>query len=75
MPQQEALLSALPKRTVTAYERDGEKLYTYGDKDTRTLYIGDAPAYRQDPVPGPGPAGLPGKDRRRRIVQLLGLHG
>ncbi len=47
MPQQEALLSALPKRTVTTYERDGEKLYAYGDKDTRTLYIGDDAAYQR----------------------------
>ncbi len=47
MPQQEALLSALPKRTVTTYERDGQKLYAYGDKDTRTLYIGDDAAYQR----------------------------
>jgi hypothetical protein len=47
MPQQEALLSALPKRTVTKYERDGKKLYAYGDKDTRTLYIGDEAAYQR----------------------------
>jgi hypothetical protein len=47
MPQQEALLSALPKRTVTIYERDGHKLYAYGDKDSRTLYIGDDAAYQR----------------------------
>jgi hypothetical protein len=47
MPQQEALLSALPKRTVTTYERDGEKMYAYGDKDTKTLYIGDDAAYQR----------------------------
>jgi hypothetical protein len=47
MPQQEALLSALPKRTVTTYERDGKKLYAYGDKDSRTLYIGDDAAYKR----------------------------
>src|SRR3974377_1193442 len=47
MPQQEALLSALPKRTVTTYERDGEKLYAYGDKNTGTLYIGDDAAYQR----------------------------
>jgi hypothetical protein len=47
MPQQEALLSALPKRTVTTYERDGQKLYAYGDKDSRTLYIGDDAAYQR----------------------------
>ena len=70
MPQQEALLSALPKRTVTTYERDGQKLYAYGDKDTRTLYIGDDAAYQRY-LSGPGPAGLPGKGRRRRIGQLL----
>ena len=32
---------------MTTYERDGEKLYAYGDKDTRTLYIGDDAAYQQ----------------------------
>jgi hypothetical protein len=47
MPRQEALLSALPKRTVTIYERDGQKLYAYGDKDSRTLYIGDDAAYKR----------------------------
>jgi len=47
MPQQEALLSALPKRTVTTYERDGKKFHAYGDKDTRTLYIGDDTAYQR----------------------------
>jgi hypothetical protein len=47
MPQQEALLSALPKRTLVTYERDGEKLHAYGDKDTRTLYIGDDIAYQR----------------------------
>ncbi len=47
MPQQEALLSALPKRSVTIYERDGKKLYAYGDKDSRTLYIGDDAAYQR----------------------------
>ena len=47
MPSQEALLSALPKRTVTTYERNGEKLYAYGDKDTNTLYIGDDAAYQR----------------------------
>src|SRR3974377_406313 len=47
MPEQEALLSALPKRTVTTYERDDEKLYAYGDKDSRTLYIGNDAAYQR----------------------------
>ena len=47
MPQQEALLSALPKRTLVTYERDGRKLHAYGDKDTRTLYIGDDAAYQR----------------------------
>jgi len=47
MPQYEALLSALPKRTVVSYERDGKKLHAYGDKDTRTLYIGDNAAYQR----------------------------
>jgi hypothetical protein len=47
MPQQEALISALPKRTVTLYERDGQKLYAYGDKDSRILYIGDEAAYQR----------------------------
>jgi hypothetical protein len=47
MPKQEALLSALPKRTVTIYERDGQRLYAYGDKDSRTLYIGDDAAYQR----------------------------
>jgi hypothetical protein len=47
MPQQEALISALPKRTVTKYERDGQKLYAYGDKESRTLYIGDEAAYQR----------------------------
>jgi hypothetical protein len=47
MPQQEALLSALPKRTVTTYERDGKKLYAYGDKGSGTLYIGDDAAYHR----------------------------
>jgi hypothetical protein len=47
MPQQEALLSALPKRTVTTYERDGKKFHAYGDKDTRTLYIGNEAAYQR----------------------------
>jgi hypothetical protein len=47
MPKQEALLSALPKRTVTIYERDGQKLYAYGDKDSHTLYIGDDAAYQR----------------------------
>jgi hypothetical protein len=47
MPQQEALLSALPKRTLVTYERDGEKLHAYGDKDTRTLYIGNEAAYQK----------------------------
>jgi len=47
MPQQEALLSALPKRTLVTYERDGQKLHAYGDKDTRTLYIGDNAAYQR----------------------------
>jgi len=47
MPQQEALLAALPKRTVTTYERDGKKLYAYGDKDSRVLYIGDDASYQR----------------------------
>jgi hypothetical protein len=47
MPQQEALLAALPKRTVTTYVRDGKKLYAYGDKDSGTLYIGDDAAYQR----------------------------
>ena len=47
MPQQQALLSALPKRTLVTYERDGQKLHAYGDKDTRTLYIGDDTAYQR----------------------------
>jgi hypothetical protein len=47
MPQQEALLSALPKRTLVVYERDGKKLHAYGDKDTRTLYVGDEAAYQR----------------------------
>jgi hypothetical protein len=47
MPSYEALLSALPKRTIVTYERDGQKLHAYGDKDTRTLYIGDASAYQR----------------------------
>jgi hypothetical protein len=47
MPEQEALISALPKRTVIKYERDGQKLYAYGDKDSRTLYIGDDAAYQR----------------------------
>ncbi len=47
MPQQEALISALPKRTVTVYERDGQKLYAYGDKDSKTLYVGDEIAYQR----------------------------
>ena len=47
MPQQEALVSALPKRTVTTYVRDGQKLYAYGDKDSRVLYIGDEAAYQR----------------------------
>jgi hypothetical protein len=47
MPQQEALLSALPKRTVTTYERDGQKLYAYGDKDSHTLYIGDEISFQR----------------------------
>ncbi len=47
MPQQEALLSALPKRTLITYERDGEKLHAYGDKDSRTLYIGNEAAYQR----------------------------
>lgn len=47
MPQQEALLSTLPKRTLVNYQRDGEKLHAYGDKDTRTLYIGDEAAYQR----------------------------
>jgi hypothetical protein len=46
-PQQEALLSALPKRSVTTYERDGKKLYAYGDKDFKILYIGDDAAYQR----------------------------
>ena len=47
MPSQEALLAALPKRTVIKYERDGQKLYAYGDKDSRVLYIGDDAAYER----------------------------
>jgi hypothetical protein len=47
MPQQEALLRVLPKRTVTTYERDGKKLYAFGDKDSGTLYIGDDAAYQR----------------------------
>jgi hypothetical protein len=47
MPKAEALLSALPKRTVTTYERDGQKLYAYGDKNTRTLYVGDILAFQR----------------------------
>ena len=47
MPQQEALLSTLPKRTLVSYQRDGEKLHAYGDKDTRTLYIGNEAAYQR----------------------------
>jgi hypothetical protein len=47
MPQQEALLSVLPKRTVTTYERDSKKLYAFGDKDSGTLYIGDDAAYQR----------------------------
>uniref|UniRef100_A0A7C3V8Z8 Uncharacterized protein n=1 Tax=Desulfobacca acetoxidans TaxID=60893 RepID=A0A7C3V8Z8_9BACT len=47
MPQQEALLSALPRRTIVSYQRDGEKLHAYGDKDTRTLYIGDNAAFQR----------------------------
>jgi hypothetical protein len=47
MPQQEALLSTLPTRTLVNYQRDGEKLHAYGDKDTRTLYIGDEAAYQR----------------------------
>lgn len=47
MPRQEALLSALPKRTIVTYKRDGQKLHAYGDKDTRTLYIGDDSAYQR----------------------------
>ncbi len=47
MPQQQALLSALPKRTVTTYERDGEKLYAYGDKERGVLYIGNDAAYQR----------------------------
>jgi hypothetical protein len=47
MPEQEALLSALPKRTLVTYERDGEKLHAYGDKDSRTLYIGNEAAYQR----------------------------
>jgi hypothetical protein len=47
MPQQEALLSALPKGTLVTYERDGKKLHAYGDKDRRVLYIGDEAAYQR----------------------------
>jgi len=47
MSAQEALLSTLPKRTLVNYERDGKKLHAYGDKDSRTLYIGDEAAYQR----------------------------
>lgn len=47
MPQEEALLSALPKGTMVTYERDGKKLHAYGDKDRRVLYIGDEEAYQR----------------------------
>jgi hypothetical protein len=47
MPQEEALLSALPKGTMVTYERDGKKLHAYGDKDRRVLYIGNEEAYQR----------------------------
>jgi hypothetical protein len=47
MPKSEALLSALPKRTIVTYRRDGIIYHAYGDKDTRTLYIGDELAYQR----------------------------
>jgi hypothetical protein len=47
MPSYEALLSALPKRTIVTYKRDNQELHAYGDKDTRTLYIGDDSAYKR----------------------------
>jgi hypothetical protein len=46
-PQREALLSALPKRTIVIYRRDGQTLHAYGDKDTRTLYVGDEVAFQR----------------------------
>jgi hypothetical protein len=47
MPQREALLSALPKRTLVVYRRDGKTYHAYGDKDAGVIYVGDEAAYQR----------------------------
>jgi hypothetical protein len=46
-PKREALLSALPKRIIVTYRRDGSTYHAYGDKDSRIIYVGDEAAYQR----------------------------
>ncbi len=46
-PQGEALLRALPKRTLVIYRRDGKSYHAYGDHDARIIYVGDEAAFNR----------------------------
>lgn len=46
-PKTQALLNSIPYGKIVTYMRDGEVYHVYADKNSNTLYVGNAAAYQQ----------------------------
>lgn len=46
-PKTQALLNSIPYGKIVTYMRGGEAYHVYADKNSNTLYVGDAAAYQK----------------------------
>ncbi len=46
-PKRQALLNSIPPGKIVTYLLDGATYHVYVDKDSNTLYVGDAAAYQK----------------------------
>jgi hypothetical protein len=53
-PKRQALLNSIPYGQIVTYQSNGTVYHVYADKDSNTLYVGDAAAYQRYLTMGEG---------------------